>query len=143
MPRAWEIPVEPYPEIDVSHDYLVSVLSVKKSKSPRGISVVLQHLDADQADRKHSIVLPLPIRPSGLTAEFFQACGMEVAVGGKLSPKDTVGTTIKVRFLPAETGEGYKAVAFGPVDEEETENEQRDSEPEQHEPTIADAEGSP
>jgi len=143
MPRAWEISVEPYPEIDISRDYLVLVLSVKKRKSPRGISVVLQHLDTDQADRKHSIILPLPIRPSGLTAEFFQASGVEVAVGGKLAPRDATGATIKARFLPVNTGEGYKAVAFGPVDEERTENEQRNSEPEQHEPSIADAADSP
>lgn len=143
MPRAWEIPVEPYPDIDRSREYLTSVLSVKKSKSPRGISVMLQHLDTDQADRKHSIVLPLPVRPSGLIAEFFQASGMQVVEGKKLFPKDVIGRAIKARFLPADSGEGYKAVAFSPADEGRTENEQRNSEPEQSEPAVPAAPDEP
>lgn len=137
MPRAWEILVEPYPEMDADRDYLVSVLSIKKSKGPRGISVVLEHVDGEQAGRKHSMVLPLPIRPDGIAGDFFRACGMDVAVGGRLTPRDAIGVAVNSRFIHADPEEDCRAVAFSPAVKKETTNEQHDSESEQPESAVS------
>ena len=137
MPRAWEVIVEPYPEMDAERDYLVSVLAIKKSKAPRGISVVLEHVDGEQVGRKHSIILPLPIRPDGITGDFFRACGMAVAVGGRLTPRDAIGVAVNARFIHADPEEDCRVVAFSPAVKKETINEQQDSEPKQHESAVS------
>lgn len=143
MPRAWELLVEPHPTIDTGRDYLMLVLSIKKNKGSQGIAVVVEHLDGDQAGRKHSIVLPLPIRPSGITAEFFKACYMEPIVGRALLPKEVIGRTIKARFMREEEDGTYNVRAFSPGKEQETRNVQRASKLEQHAASAADAADTP
>ena len=143
MPRAWELLVEPYPAIDEHRDHLVSVLSIKKNKGSHGITVDMEHLDGEQTGRKHSIVLPLPIRPAGITAEFFKACCMEPTVGKALLPKDAIGIEITARFLPSDQGGHYKVVSFHQAKIQEIHNERRTSKSKQHAAPVTDASESP
>ena len=105
MPRSWQETIQPWPELSSNQLYRCAVAEVSKQSEPHGIQVVLRHLDEPQPGRMHNVVLSLPIRPSGLTCEFFSACGLTTATGEKLSPLKSIGSIIGVRFIPAENGE--------------------------------------
>ena len=119
MARKWfEIPQE-YPDIIVGHLYSVRVIKVEKNRSPRGICITVQHLSQDQDGRRHSFILPLPIHPEGITAEFFRACGTEIVVGHKFAPqKDAMGAEINIAFTTGVTNDGLEPVAFKPISKE-------------------------
>lgn len=123
MPRTWELQVEPWQKLIAGRAYSMRVLSVGKSKAAKGIRVILEHLDATQAGRKQEIVLPLPLHPDGITADFFRACGMQVATGDSISPKDVIGMTVNVRFAST-PDDKHQPTAFEPAPDEETQNEQ-------------------
>ena len=142
MPRQWQLEIQPWDPLDGKRWYRARVVSIARNSKPAGISVLLEHLEEDQAGRRHSIILPPP-RPEGLTAEFFRACGMEVSAGKALTPKDATGAVIKCRFVPADIDDGYQASSFGPVERTEITNAQRTSKSKQHAPTVTDASESP
>jgi hypothetical protein len=75
----------------------MQVLSVSKSKAPRGILVCLLHLDRENAGRKHDAMLPLPVQDHGISAEFLRGCGLAVKPGGWVSPSMAVGSALKIR----------------------------------------------
>ena len=74
------------------------------------------YLDSDQEGRELRVVLPLPPRPEGLTATYFRACGMAVAIGAQLLPRQTIGAVVAVRIL-SRPGEDASVVAFEAVKE--------------------------
>jgi len=116
MPRKWSFKIEDWPALAAAF-YLMKVLGVSKSKSPAGLLVEPEQLDKSQAGRRHTVSLPLPCRPEGLTAAFFRAAGLDVSIG-TVTPADAIGTILKARMEPAPDGKGYQAVAFEPVRKE-------------------------
>ena len=121
MPRPWQETIQPWPELSNDQDYRCVVNDVSKSRDPHGIRVVLRHLDEPHAGRIHEVVLALPIRPSGLTSEFFAACGLRAAVGATLSPPKAIGNIVAVRV--AQTPEGHwSPIAFESVKNKEQNN---------------------
>jgi hypothetical protein len=98
MPRAWLERVCEWPVLQAGVWYLLRVVSVEKSADPPGVRVQFEFLDADQAGRMHMAVLPVPVRPSGLVADFFRAAGLDVIAGGTVSPKAVVGRTVRAQF---------------------------------------------
>ena len=116
MPQKWTLKIEGWPALPVAF-YLMKVLGISKSKSPAGLQVELEHLDKSQAGRRHTVSLPLPCRPEGLTAAFLKAAGLDVSIG-TVTPADAVGAILKIRLEPAPDGKGYQAVAFEPVRKE-------------------------
>ena len=142
MPRQWQLEVQPWDPLDGKRWYRTRVVSIARNSKPAGINSLLENLEGDQAGRRHSIILPPP-RPEGLTAEFFRACGMKVAAGVTLTPKDTVGTVIRGRFVSGADDDGYQASSFEPVERTEITNAQRTSKSKQHAPTVTDASESP
>jgi len=115
MPRSWTLKVEAWPALNRATFYPVKVLGVSKDKP--GLLVELGHFDKSQAGRRHSILLPLPCRPEGLTSSFLSAAGLDVSIG-TVTPADAIGTILKARMEPAPDGEGYQAVAFEPMRKE-------------------------
>lgn len=113
MPRRWLITVKDCPQLTFLHWYVVRVRRVAPAGSA-AMCVTLEHLAEDQAGRTHSVSLPLPVRPEGLTAEFLRTAGVEVAVGTKIDPTAAVGQMLSVRFQP--DGDEYRAVEFRPPD---------------------------
>ena len=116
MPRKWTLQIEGWPALAAAF-YLMKVLGISKSKSPAGLLVEPEQLDKSQAGRRHTVSLPLPCRPEGLTAAFFRAAGLDVSIG-TVTPADAVGAILKIRLEPAPDGKGYQAVAFEPVRKE-------------------------
>jgi len=115
--RKWQETIQPWKQLSLSTLYVCLVLEVVQSTKPRGIRVTIQHLDEPQAGRTHTFVIALPLRPEGLGVDFFRACGLDIAVGGHVTPRDANGATIRVRFAPSGDG-SYDPVTFEPNEEE-------------------------
>jgi len=96
-PKEWIETVEDFPTVKAEHPYRVRVVTVEKSHAPPGFSVTIEHLDAEQLGRRHTFVLQ-PIRPMGVTAMFFTACGFSIAPSAEIKPKDAIGRTIHIAF---------------------------------------------
>ena len=94
--RKWLEMVKDWPTISTNFDYHVQVVSVRRKG--KQIEVSFKFLGSDQFGRQMSEVLELPIRPAGVTASFFAACGQDVQAGKSLSPRDCLGQTVAVRF---------------------------------------------
>jgi hypothetical protein len=105
MGRTWQVMVMDYPEFRRNQVYRARIRRLTKSPKPRGMCVLLEYLDDDQAGRTHEVFLPLPIRPAGLTASLFTAAGVDLAVGKTVNPKDAIGAIVGVHIAPTEAGE--------------------------------------
>jgi len=113
MPKKWCITVEPFPDYSEGRAYSMKVAKVSRSRSPKGMRVVLEHLEQDQLGRQHEAILPLPVRPSGQVADFMRATGTEVTANRELSPSDAEGAAIKVLFSKA--ADGWDIASFEPL----------------------------
>jgi hypothetical protein len=114
MPRKWLETVHPWPPLRPGTWYALRVTGIEKCADPPSLRVHLDFFDADQAGRSHTAVLLLPVRPAGLTAAFFQACGMETSPGNALAPHEAVGWAVRVQFGPATDDLPAPIVAFSP-----------------------------
>jgi len=121
MPRPWEVEVEPFLEYVPRRYYKVRVTEVDKNRKPRGVLVTLTHIENDQQGRKTQLVLWLPPRPEGLTANFFRACGMAIYVGSRFKPEDCAGKTISASFAQ-DPDDKWHVVDFAPVTQEKEES---------------------
>lgn len=115
MPHKWQETIQLWKQLSVSRDYRCLVLEIVRSTKPRGIRVTLQHLDEPQCGRTHTFDIALPLRPEGIGAEFFRACGLDIAVRGQVAPRDAIGAMIRVGFA---SGDGnLRPVRFKPKEE--------------------------
>jgi hypothetical protein len=88
------------------------------------MQVTLEDLDGEQRFRQTSTVLDLPIRPAGVTHDFFIACGIDAAMGKKINPATAVGVQVLVKFALKDGGPASEPVAFLPVPKQENSNDQ-------------------
>ena len=116
MPRPWTLKIEDFPPLRRDRQYRLRVVTVEKAGAPAGIRATLEHLDQDQAGRRHVLDFRLPIRPAGLAAQFFRACGLYISVGATVAPVKALGQVIRVRLAPTADGE-LKPVSFEPDQE--------------------------
>jgi len=113
MPRPWEIPVQPYDDLTENDSYPAKVVSVSRSKKPAGIEVVIEHLDEKQRGRRHTIILPLPLRPDNLATRFFKAAGLDASVGMKIVPREAMNAVMLLKFARSDDGQ-LEPVSFEP-----------------------------
>jgi hypothetical protein len=112
MARRQRIPVCDYPSFALHVDYLVRVQRVKADLKKRQMLLEVQHLNSDQDGRVQECHLPLPIHPGGLTAQFFVATGIEIAIGHDVEPDEAVGRLVVVRFGPPVDGTSKPSLSF-------------------------------
>ena len=62
-------------------------------------------------------MLPLPILPDNLIAEFIKACGIPVQANASVLPQDTIGAVLDVMFGTAGTEE-LQIMSFVPFRKE-------------------------
>lgn len=115
MSRPWREPVQDWPALRRNQWYLLHVLSLDKVRDPPAIRLLLEFLEEEHAGRTHVVLLPLPIRPAGPTAEFFIACGALVVAGGTVAPKDALGAEVRVQFVKGEGCE-WQALRIAPME---------------------------
>ena len=82
----------------------VCAVTAEVLKRKKCVEVTLRHGKGEHEGRCHVVQLALPIRPHGITAEFFRACGFEVSEGTTVRPSEVVGRTLEVKFQIDLTG---------------------------------------
>ena len=107
--RKWLVKVHDYPQISPRKFYRVKITNIEHKRKPEGIEVTVQHLSPEQEGRCNHFALPVPIRVSGLAAQFFRACNLSISVGEEIDPMSAVGTIIEIRFSQNEAGDYYPA----------------------------------
>jgi hypothetical protein len=116
VPRKWLETVQDWPVLIAGHSYEMRITDVERSSDPPGMRVQLGFVSVDEAGRTHVALLPLPIRPAGLSADFFRAAGVDVIAGGTVTPKAVVGTVVQAQFAQGEDGQ-WQIVRFAPAEE--------------------------
>lgn len=119
MMRRWSLIVKRFPRLCVGRRYPLRVVNVRPSRDPSGLLVCLENLDPAQQGRIHECLLPLPIHPDGPGAAFFRSCGIEAAVGSKITPRDAIGGVLAVRFRHSADGKDFVIASFEPAQEQE------------------------
>ena len=105
--RHWLEIVKPWPPFTTGQFYEAEVVSIRKARRQMEVTVrVLKHMPG----RTVPMVLALPIRPEGSTAEFFTACDIRVSPGAQIRPQDTVGRKLLIQF--GQTKDGIAALSF-------------------------------
>ncbi len=113
MVRTWYETPEDFPALKPGRKYLVYCLDIDKVRKPLGLEVVIEYIEGEQNGRRQTISLPLPIRPEGLTKDFFQACGQSIIVGRKIPIKSTVtGKRLLIEFGQDLSDNLLRPVAF-------------------------------
>ncbi len=108
MVRKWREKVEPLLEFE-DRAYSVRIVEVSKGEDMQML-FTLEHQDDEQRGRITEVMLQRPIRPGGLAAQIFAACGQEVKVGAVIEPEACVGLRIRV-FMEKEALDGQWRVA--------------------------------
>jgi len=127
MPKWAEI-VKSFPQIRREHPYNVRVVEIRKNTETKTMELTLEFLGPDQLGRRITAHLSLPIRPNGLTADYFRSCRVEVKPRARISPRNTIGSEIVVRFEEA-AGSDWQPIHFEPISKGE-ENEPVQPQPE-------------
>ena len=115
MPRPTKLRVVEYPSLVASRDYPARVAEVRVER--KKLRVQLEHISERQQGRRHSLCLSLPVRPFGLTADFFRACSVQVNVGRTLDPRACLQRIANVRFERSPDGE-WAIVSIKPLQKE-------------------------
>jgi hypothetical protein len=118
--RKWIEEVKPYPRLRKDQPYRVRVVDVSKDTEAGAMEVTFEFLDSNQFGRRLRGLLSLPIRPYGLTADYFSSCHIEVKLRAKISPRETIGSEIVARFKEA-VGGHWQPIRFEPVTQEQGE----------------------
>ena len=99
MPRRWKERVRPFPKLRSGRSYPIRITHIAKTAgSPAQFAVRGQHLLPEQAGRELEFQLEYPIRPSGPTADFFHAAGLDITLDQAVYPEDVVGRAVAVIF---------------------------------------------
>jgi len=111
--RKWIETVKPYPELVKHRPYSTCIKNV--TRVDKTIEIQLEFLDQPQQGRRLTIYLPRPIRPEGLTADYFMACGFELIPRTKIAPHETIGSVIVVTFDKTSDSSRWQPVNFKPI----------------------------
>ena len=95
MPRKKKLTVMAYPDLKSDAMYPALITNVDVGDT---LSIILKHLSADQEGRSQVVKIRLPVRPDGLAAALFHACGLSTEIGAELDPKAIIGAVVNVRF---------------------------------------------
>ena len=118
MTKKWTETVKPWPELTGRKAHRVRVTDVRKIAKTKTFKVTFEFLDAPHTSRQLEIALPLPVRETGLTAEFFRACGLDVLANAQIAPRTTINTILKVHFARERLNNEWKATHFQPAKED-------------------------
>lgn len=131
MARQLSIPVEAWPDPEPGRAYPVRVERINRPRRLSHLVVVVKHLDPEQEGRECETQLSIPCRPSGLTAEFFAACGHAVEIGASVPVRDCLGKTVLAKFARSESGDvriaSFEAIVSKSSHEEGTASGQSES----------------
>jgi len=113
--RKWQETVKRFPQLQREQSYRVRVIDVRKDNEAKAMEVTLEVLEPNQLGRQVAILLSLPIRHNGLTADFFRSCHIEVKPQAKIFPRDTINCEVLVGFEKAADGDTCQPIHFKPI----------------------------
>jgi hypothetical protein len=113
MARQVTVKVEDYPLVTVGQTCPGLVSGIEKKSKPPRLRVQFRNLHPKQDGRMHEVMLPLPLRPGGITADFFRAVGQELDVGRTIPVRSAVGTVVRMKFGSSADGQ-VEVVSFEP-----------------------------
>ena len=105
MPRRDTIKIQPHPCLKKRKHYRVVVFHIEKMSKRRKLLVLLRHLDAVQVGREAEVLLPLPARPAGRTADFLRACGCVVKENFEIAMIELRGRQLKIVYDDGDDGQ--------------------------------------
>lgn len=103
MPRKFVVRILEYPPLREGVVFALRLVSIGRSAD--GLSAVFEHVDAEHAGRRHTVVLPAPIVPASMAATLFRAAGLDAVAGKCVAPGDAVGRIVGCRFRKTAGGE--------------------------------------
>ncbi len=112
MPRKKKLTVMAYPDLKSDAMYPALITNVDVGDT---LSIILKHLSADQEGRSQVVKIRLPVRPDGLAAALFHACGLSTEIGAELDPKAIIGAVVNAHFGPAEDSAELVPIGFESV----------------------------
>ena len=128
--RKWIEITRPFPQLRRGQPYRVRVVDIRKNIETKVMEVTFEFIEVNQNGRRITVHLSLPIRPLGLTADYFKSCHIEVKPQARISPRDTIGSKLVARFEKVMGGD-WQPIHFEPVIQEQgEENEPIQSQPE-------------
>ncbi len=110
--RVQKLTVTAHPELDPDKPYRARVTDLKANKKANELRLELRFLDRSQEGRSHTLTLPLPVHPTGTTADFFRAVGMDVSLASEIRPADAIGRTLLVCFGAPSDGDSEVSACF-------------------------------
>lgn len=114
MPRDITIPIVDYPDRTPGRAYRLRVCALNRPRKQSHLLALFEDLEPEQEGRQLEAQLPIPCRPTGLTAEFIAACGHPVQPGTAVRVKDCIDKVVIARFRRSESGDSELA-SFEPV----------------------------
>ena len=117
MSRKVVVKVEDYAPLQPGQAYRLIVFHIERKARGQCIEAALRNVEPEHDGRVHRVVLPLPVRPAGRSAEFFRAVGQEVAVDKSIALRDAVGKAVLGFFGPSANGD-LEIMSFRPVSKE-------------------------
>lgn len=110
--KPWVLRVSVIPALRAAVLYLLRVVSIERSVEPFAVRVEFEFMDEEQAGRTYVMLLPLPLRPTGLAADFFRAVGVDITAGGTVRPHSARNKLLRAEFART-TGNGeWQIVRF-------------------------------
>jgi hypothetical protein len=110
--RTWTEIVKAYPELVRGKHYKVRVKEISKVARPKALAINLEFLEAPQQGRRLAALLPLPIRPDSLAADFFAACHLAVTPEAKIAPRDVTHAVLAASFERTADGQDWQPINF-------------------------------
>lgn len=112
--RKWTEIIRPYPQLRREQPYRIRVVDIRKNIENKVMEVTFEFLESNQDGRRITVHLSLPIRPHGLTSDYFRSCHIEVKPQTKISPRDTIGSEIVACFEEAASCD-WQPIHFEPI----------------------------
>lgn len=110
--KPWVLRVSVVPALRAAVLYLLRVVSIERSVEPFAVRVEFEFMEEAQAGRTHVALLPLPVRPVGVTADYFRAVGIDVTAGGTVRPNTTRNKLLRAEFARAPGNGEWQIVRF-------------------------------
>jgi hypothetical protein len=118
--RTWTEIIKPYSDLAKGKAYTVRVKNIHKATTAEAMEVTVEFVEPSQQGRRFTVHLSLPIRPQGLTADFFAACGIDITPQAKITPRSALGCLIQVVFEKTPDGPAWQPIEFQPFSQGES-----------------------
>ena len=113
--RKWIEKVKSWPAIRKNCLYELKVIHIERNKSKKVIKLTLKFLEEAMVGRTIEVCLLLPIRPAGITCDYFKACGLDISIDRDIKPRQTIDCSLMASFTESTNSKSYGIASFEPI----------------------------